>query len=279
MSLRTVILSVSGPQHGMPLLDFLMRRLSLSSNKAKALLDDRLVFVNGRRVWMARHPVAVGDKLQIMRPVAEPDKPKAGAEIPVLWSDEHYLVINKPVGLLAEGRGGVEGKLSGENRVWAVHRLDRDSTGCLLLAREAEGREAMIPLFAARAVEKVYHAVVCGRFPPHLALIDKPIEHLPAITHIRPLKRGVIASLLELRIETGRTHQIRIHLSDAGHPVVGDKEYTARGETPPELRTVPRQLLHASRLGFKHPKTGQQVTVDAPWPADFRSWVGRLKLR
>ena len=278
MSVRTTTFSVSGAQHGMPLQEFLIRRFSLSGNKAKALLDERQVFVNGRRIWMARHPLAVGDKVEVHRPIVPAGRPAAPAELEVLWSDDQYVIVNKPAGILTEGRDGAEGRAATDGRLWAVHRLDRDTSGCLLLTRQPEGREAMIPLFVARAVDKLYHVVVTGRFPPHLNLIDAPVDQQPAVTHLRIIRRGLLASLLEVRIETGRTHQIRKHVAGCGHPVVGDREYAATGETPPELRLVPRQLLHASRLGFAHPQTGQRVQVEAPWPADFRRWVKQFQL-
>lgn len=277
MSERAITLAVPGSQHGQSLHEFLVRRMGLSGRKAKALLDDRQVFVNGRRVWMARHPLAAGDRVEVIRPAA-PERAARDEGIPVLWEDDDYVIVNKPVGLLAEGRDGVEGRAAAQGRLWAVHRLDRDTTGCLLLTRRPEGRDAMIPVFVARTVDKLYHAIVAGRFPPHLSRIDEPLEGQPAVTHIRLMQRGPHASLLEVRIETGRTHQIRKHLAGAGHPVAGDREYAGGGETIAELRAVPRQLLHASRLAFPHPRDGHRVSAEAPWPEDFRTWCRTLGL-
>lgn len=277
MSAVPVRFPVPGSLHGSSLHEFLVRRTGFSGKKVKGLLDARSVFVNGRRTWMARHPLQAGDTVEFIRP-PESGAPRDAASIPVLWQDESYLIVNKPPGYLSEGRDGIEGRADSEHHLWAVHRLDRETSGCLLLARRPEGRDAMIPVFADRQVEKIYHAISVGRFPRGVSRIDRAIDGQSAVTRVLHVQQGRDACLLELAIETGRTHQIRRHLTSTGHPVLGDKSYGTGWEANEALRAVPRQMLHASRLAFPHPVTGDRVEVRAPWPADFAQWARRLGL-
>ena len=159
-----------------------------------------------------------------------------------------------------------------------VHRLDRDTSGCLLLARTADARDGMIPLFEAREVEKTYHVLVLGHWPRNLTRLDNPLDGLSAVSLVRVLKASHDASLLEVRIETGRTHQIRRHTAGAGFPVLGDRQYATKEVALAAARRAPRQMLHAARLAFPHPATGARVDVGAPRPDDFRDLARRLGL-
>ncbi len=272
------LIVVSGSEHGVELLHFLSKRLGLSNKQAKRLLDARTVFVNNRRTWMARHPLGAGDRVEAVMETQTGAEPPALA---VLHRDESYVVVNKPAGILTNGAANsVEAQLRAKLRrdIYAVHRLDRETSGCLLLATTPATRDAMIPLFQERDVNKTYHAIVLGSFPKSLRTLRDPIEGQTAVTHIRVLKAGMTASLVELKLETGRTHQIRIHLANARHPVLGDKSYMTSEMNLPALRRVPRQMLHAAALAFRHPATGADLQIRAPWPADFAACVSAFQL-
>lgn len=276
------IFTVSGREHGNALIDVLADRLAISKKRAKRLLDDRVVFIDGQRIWMARHEVVASSKIEVQGLGVEKAAKKTGAAgISVLYEDDALIVAFKPVGILSNEGDSVESRLRtvmGNPRIYAVHRLDRDTTGCLLLAKDASVRDAMIPLFRERAVEKTYHAIVAGSFPGRRT-IRTPIDGQPAITHATVLQRNAKASVVELDIETGRTHQIRRHLLDEGFPVLGDKEYSRNLDSDPLMRRVPRQMLHASCVAFPHPVTGVRVDVSAPVPEDFRSTCKQFGLR
>lgn len=265
-------------QNGQPLLDVLERHQGTSRRKAKQLLDEHRVFVNGRRVWMARHAVRTGDRVEIQDSAP---RPPASAPVRVLYEDEHYLVADKPTGLLSNGPDSLEEALRlrfPDQDLLAVHRLDRETSGCNLFARGAAARDAMLPLFKGHAVTKTYHALVKGRVPRELVEIRSPVDGQPAVTHLRILDANARASHLMLKIETGRTHQIRVHLQCARFPVLGDKVYLTRALPEDWMRQVPRQMLHAVRLAFRHPATGVMVRITAPLPADFRQCLRALKL-
>lgn len=272
------LITVSGSEHGIELLDFLAKRLAVSNKQAKRLLDGRFVFVGNRRIWMARHRLAAGDRVEVQTPTVSPEKTEA--RIAILYEDPDYLIVDKPSGRLSNGPDSVESQLRSQLRrdVYAVHRLDRDTSGCLLLAFSVAAREAMKELFQARDVTKRYHALAIGRVPRSLPTLRGPIDGQTAVTHVRVLKALPAASLLELELETGRTHQIRKHLSGAGHPVVGDKEYLTVAMDEPALRHVPRQMLHATELAFARPGDGRRIAARAPWPADFKACAARLQL-
>lgn len=258
--------------------DFLCAWLALSRNRAKALLDSRVVFVNGTRIWMARHALRNGDLVEVM---ATPPARGPGETVGVLFENENFLVVNKPAGCLSNGPGSIEETLRRLRRdpgLQAAHRLDRDTTGCLLVARTTTAFEAVISCFREHRVSKTYHALVAGRVREDERRIETPLEGTPACTLLRVLDRSDSASHVAARIETGRTHQIRKHLAGIGHAVLGDKQYGTVALLAPELRQVERQMLHASRLGFVSPMDGSRVSAEAPLPADFRRWMKRLRL-
>ncbi|MCX7819445.1 MAG: RluA family pseudouridine synthase [Kiritimatiellae bacterium] len=252
---------------GQPLERVLMRRLRLSRRGARRLLDTRRVFVNGRRVWIAHHRVRAGDHIETPAVVA----PFGAVPIRVLYEDEELLVVDKPAGIVTTGEEGVEGRLQrerGEPELRAVHRLDRDTTGCLLLARSAAARERLVEDFRAGRVRKRYRAIAIGRWPAEETEIRRPIEGRSALTRVRVIAANAMASHLVLEIETGRTHQIRRHLAGRGHPVAGDPLYSAGVSVGPELRAVPRPMLHAEHLELPG-ASGRRVAASAPLPADF----------
>ena len=154
----------------------------------------------------------------------------------------------------------------------AVHRLDRDTTGCLLFAKNHAAFTAAVEVFKTHRVSKVYHAVVAGSFKFAHQLIDTPIDGQPAVSKVTREAAGADASFLRVRIETGRTNQIRRHLSSIRYPIVGDRVFGLKNARDPRLMQVPRQMLHASTLTLPHPTVPHaEIKVHSPLPADFRS--------
>jgi len=272
-------LKVAGGEHGRKLQDLLCERLGWSRKHAKRMLDGRFVFVNRQRIWMARHPLEAGDIVEVREPRA--DTATSSGTVRILFEDDDYVIVDKPAGVLANGPRSVETLLQEHlknSALRAVHRLDRDTSGCFLLAKNQAAFDAMVKVFQERAVTKNYLAIASGRVPRDLRTIRTPIEKQEAVTHLRTVRAARIATLLELRLETGRTHQIRRHLSSAGHPLVGDKQYQTSVIKHDELRRVTRQMLHAERLSFKHPRTGQVVSARAPVPPDLLATKRELEL-
>lgn len=268
---------VNRSEQGLTLLDYLAARLSLSRKQAKHLLDDRAVFVNRRRVWMARHPLQAGDVVEAPGQRAPAAR---SADVRVLYADDHLLVADKPAGITTNGPGGLEELLARGPApgALAVHRLDRDTTGCNLFARSEAARQKMVALFESHGMEKAYRAIAVGRLSEARTRVESPVDHLEAVTHLRVLKALDAATYLEARPETGRTHQIRVHLKELHHPLAGDRVYLTRELTTDVLRQLPRQMLHAARLTWTCPWTGRDMRVEAPLPRDFRDALRALRL-
>jgi 23S rRNA pseudouridine1911/1915/1917 synthase len=213
----------------------------------------------------------------------------------IVFQDEHLLVVDKAPGVVVHpARGHHEDTLaqmlapllSGqvgaqEQRRGVVHRLDRDTSGLLVLARTDEAHRRLQTALAGRRIEREYLALVEGRPPARSGTIEAPIGRDPRVrtrmavggasprearTHFTLARALAGTSLLKLRLETGRTHQIRVHLRAIGHPVCGDPEYGTPG-----LLGLERQFLHATRLAFEHPLTGERVDLDSPLPMDLRA--------
>ncbi len=285
MSLQTDNYRITRKFHGQALVDFLAQTLRISKRAAKNVLDRRNVYVNGQRIWMARHPLQTGDIVslpQTLHLVGAGKNGKKTDKIAILWKDEHYLIIAKPAGLLSNGAGSVEYRLQQQRQdptLRIVHRLDRDTSGCLILARSKPDFDAILPLFRQRAISKTYHAIVHGRMQKGQQRISKPLQGHTAVSHVRVLDTCRQASHLAIKIETGRTHQIRIHLSSVRHPVLGDPRYKSPQEDALALRAaVPRQMLHARVLQFPHPFTAERIRVEAPLPPDFKACLQHLSL-
>jgi 23S rRNA pseudouridine1911/1915/1917 synthase len=223
----------------------------------------------------------------------------------ILYEDEDVAAVNKPAGMVVHAGAGCRAgtlvnallhhfgglsTLGGELRPGIVHRLDRYTSGVLLVAKNDAAHRCLAEQFARREVEKIYLALVHGALQASHGRIEKPIARDPrrrvrmtarlatgrsAITEYRVLKRFRDFTLLEVRIRTGRTHQIRVHLANCGHPVVGDRLYGAPGkiEGRPALS---RYFLHAWRVRFRQPSRGEPVTVEAPLPAELEAWMQGL---
>ena len=240
-----------------------------------------------------------GDKIEVTEPPLE--KIEAQPEpipLEILFEDDDLLVVNKPAGLVVHPGAAhrqhtlVNALLShcttlsgigGKERPGIVHRLDKETSGCLVVAKEDEAHRKLSRQFAERTVEKIYLALVAGKLRKETGMIEgkigrHPIHRQrmsvtssrgrPAKTEYRVVRSGEQASLVECRLHSGRTHQIRVHLHHLGHPVLGDKVYTTR-----LAKNFPRQMLHAWKLGFRHPVSGEWKSFEAPLPDDFATAI------
>ena len=255
--------------------EFVAAKLGVSKRAAKNLMDDRKVWVNRRCVWMAHHALRQGDTVEVAAADKPGGPPKAPPKIRVLVEDDFYLVADKPSGMLAEGgEGGAEELLraqTGLQGLQAVHRLDRDTTGCLLLAKSVASFDAAVAAFKTRRVTKLYQVIVWGTFERSASTITQELDGDRAVSHIQREAYSKDASFLKVRIETGRTHQIRRHLASIRHPVLGDSEHGIKFARDQRLLTIPRQMLHACGIEMPHPMMpGETLKAHSPLPADFR---------
>lgn len=267
--------------------DFLALKFSLSRRTAKAMIDGRSVWVNRKCVWIARFALRTGDLVEIPSQVVKGARKQSGGEdarretkdvrhVRVLWSNESYLVCDKPAGLVScDDPKSVETILREQEKIptlEAVHRLDRDTTGCLMFAKNHAAFLAAVEVFKTHKVSKVYHAVTTGSFKYAHQVIDSPIDGQPAVSKVTREGAGADASFLRIRIETGRTNQIRKHLASVRAPIVGDRVFGLKSARDPRLMQVPRQMLHASTLTLPDPLSPHdEISVHSPLPADFRA--------
>lgn len=267
--------------------DFLALKFSLSRRTAKAMIDGRSVWVNRKCVWIARFALRTGDLVEIPSQVVKGARKQSGGEdarremkdvrhVRVLWSNESYLVCDKPAGVVScDDPKSVETILREQEKIptlEAVHRLDRDTTGCLMFAKNHAAFLAAVEVFKTHKVSKVYHAVATGSFKYAHQVIDSPIDGQPAVSKVTREGAGADASFLRIRIETGRTNQIRKHLASVRAPIVGDRVFGLKSARDPRLMRVPRQMLHASTLTLPDPLSPHdEISVHSPLPADFRA--------
>ena len=272
--------------------DFLSFRFALSRRTAKAMIDGRSVWVNRKCVWIARFALKTGDVIEVPSQVVK-GAMRQGVEIGcrctkvvtsqpsrrhvrVLWQDDNYLVCDKPAGVVScDDPKSVETILREQEKIptlEAVHRLDRDTTGCLMFAKNHAAFLAAVEVFKTHKVSKVYHAVAAGRFQFAHQIIETPLDGQSAVSKVTREATSADAAFLRIRIETGRTNQIRRHLSSIRHPVVGDRVFGLKSARDPRLMQVPRQMLHASTLTLPNPLVSHaEISVHSPLPADFRA--------
>ena len=282
----------------------------VSRSRVQGWIDDGLVQINAAEVRNRRHSVATDDTLRVepqFEPVVE-SQPEAIA-LNIAHADEDCLVINKPAGLVVHpGAGNPNGTLQNAllhfdaalaklPRAGLVHRLDKDTSGLLLVARTPQAHHALVQALQAREIHREYQAVVWGRVIAG-GEVDAPIARHPtdrtrfhvagggrdSVTHYRVLARHVAHSVLKLKLETGRTHQIRVHMQHIGHPLVGDPTYGRRGlaakglsvDAAAAVAGFRRQALHARRLAFDHPVSGGHLDIKAPVPDDMQGLIEAL---
>ena len=281
----------AGPEDAGERLDAFLAAPLGSRARAQRLIADGHVTVDGAPA-AKRHRLAEGQLVAVEKR-DEPGLPADVGDVPfdVAYEDEHLLVVDKPAGVVvhpaAGHRGGtlsetLAGKAGGgeEGRAGIVHRLDKDTSGLLVVAKSERVHRALREALQRREITREYLALVEGRPPARTGTIDAPIgrdrrirtrmstdtdDPRDAITHFEIERALPSTTLLRVRLETGRTHQIRAHLRAIGHPVAGDPEYGTRG-----LLGLERQFLHAARLAFTHPVTGAPVETTSALPPDLR---------
>jgi 23S rRNA pseudouridine1911/1915/1917 synthase len=288
----------------------LARLLGLSRTVVAALAEDGRVEVDGRSAGKSDRLTA-GTWLEVALPDPEPAAPIAGsteqvAGLTVLYADDDIVVVDKPVGVAAHPSPGWTGptvtaglaalghRLStsgAEERKGIVHRLDAGTTGVMVVATSEHAYTALKRAFKERTVDKRYHAVAQGHPDPSSGTIDAPIDRHPrhdhrfavvaggraSVTHYDTLEAFPAASLLDIHLETGRTHQIRVHLSAMRHPLVGDLIYGADPTLAARLKLT-RQWLHARKLSFAHPADGRWVEFTSEYPEDLSAALDRLRV-
>ena len=298
-----------------------------SRSVIQKLIDAEAVLVNGR-VAKASYKVRAGDRVSLRLPEL-PDTTPVAEDLPieVVYEDDALTVVNKPPGMVTHpAKGNWRGTLvnaiqfhydtlstlAGEHRPGIVHRLDRDTTGLLVVVKDEQAHRRLALQFEHRQVQKEYRVLVYGTPQRDSDYIEKPIgfhpvsrEKMairrpedggkPAVTYYEVLERFPAHAYLRCLPQTGRTHQIRVHLSHIGHPIIADKAYSGRsrltlgellpanlhgspeGGLDPETILLDRQALHAHRLGFQHPVTGEPIQLTAPLPADMSQALDALR--
>jgi 23S rRNA pseudouridine1911/1915/1917 synthase len=291
-------LEVPAAAAGARLDQFLAARLG-SRARAQRLIEAGQVRVDDRP-RAKRHRLAGGERIAVDEEDPRPVPPVGAAPFRVAFEDEHLLVVDKPAGVVVHPARGhragtlaqaLAGRAQGGPEPWRagiVHRLDRDTSGLLVVAKSEDVHRALKAALSARRVEREYLALVYGHPPARTGTIDAPIgrdRRVPtrmstdtdvprdARTHFTLERSFARASLLRVRLETGRTHQIRAHLQAIGHPLVGDGVYGGAGES----YGLERQFLHAARLAFEHPVDGYRVEVASPLPADLEAALAHAK--
>jgi 23S rRNA pseudouridine1911/1915/1917 synthase len=299
------------------------RGLALSRTRLKALIEAGHVAIDAVIVRDAAAKLADGARIDVDVPPAD-DSGLRGEELPltIVFEDAHLLVLDKPAGLVVHPAPGHAGGtlvnaliahcgaslsgVGGVKRPGIVHRLDKDTSGLLVVAKTDAAHQALSALFADHgrtgSLVREYRALVWGAMPAPAGAIDAPLGRHPqsrekmavvdaargrhAVTHWRLLEALGPASLIACRLETGRTHQIRVHLAHIGHPLLGDAVYGAGFKTKAALLPAPaqgalkalgRQALHAAALGFEHPVTGEELMFESALPEDFSRLVSTLR--
>lgn len=280
--METITYKVRRAEDKTQIIDYIARHLSISKRAAKSLLDQRNISINGKRVWMAKHELFAGDEIQVLTTSIK-TKHNKQEKIAILYRDSDYVVVNKPSGIIAcDKKNSLEAILRNQLKnldIQAVHRLDRDTSGCLMFAFSDEAKAKMVEVFRAKEVTKVYHAIVHDHMKRGTSRISKPIGGQTAVSNARVLDTSANAAHVSVSIETGRTHQIRIHLASVRHPVLGDRKYAGGIRLENNLAEVPRQMLHAYSLSFNHPIKKELIVVKALPPADFKACLKKFKLK
>jgi 23S rRNA pseudouridine1911/1915/1917 synthase len=318
--------TVAAEQEGMRLDRFLAEAFAEHSrSRLSGLIEAGAVARGDQTIKDTNHRVKPGETYCVILPQAKPALPQA-QDIPldIVYEDKDVIVIEKPAGLVMHpAAGNPDGTLvnaliahcgsdlsgiGGEMRPGIVHRLDKDTSGLLVAAKNERAMNSLSKQFAAHTVERAYNAVVWGAPRKGDGMIEGEIARNPFDRKRMAVVRGggkvartryrvietfgdnirPFASLIECRLETGRTHQIRVHMTHLGHPLIGDPDY-GRARQPPRPKTeaeeiaftaareFPRQALHAWLLGFQHPTARKDMHFESPWPADFSSLVNALR--
>ena len=292
---------VTKEDEGVPVKGLLRTKFKFSSRLLTKLKYQHLVFLNGEEVagWITPE---IGDVLSIKLPEEKSDFPVEDIPIYPVFEDDDLLVLNKQPGVIVHPTKGHPSHTIANGlmkymedteqmfKIRFVNRLDMDTTGLLIVAKNSHSQDNLTKQMKANTVEKRYIAVANGIIDKDAFTINLPIGRpdpenvargvmqeggFPSITHVKVLERfpkGKGYTMVELLLETGRTHQIRVHMSHIGHPLVGD--YLYGGENP---WLIERQALHAFKLSFNHPLTGDRLEIEAPLPADIQEVIEKIK--
>lgn len=277
---------------------------SLSRSFIQKLIRDGKVLVNGKAV-KANYRMKTDDEIVFQIPESvEPDIEPENIPLSVLYEDADILIVNKPKGMVVHPAAGhysgtlvnavlyhCKGELSGINGVMRpgiVHRIDKDTTGSLIVCKNDYAHKEIAEQLKVHSITRKYRAICCGVLKEEEYTINKPVGRHPvdrkkmavnekngkaAVTHVKVLKRFAQYTYIECELETGRTHQIRVHMAGIGHPLLGDEVY-GTGKSPYKLEG---QTLHAYVLGVRHPRTGEYIEATAPLPEYFEHLLNVLK--
>lgn len=282
----------------------------VSRSHAQVLIENELVSVNGKSV-AKNYRLKQGDEVEIeAMPIRELSAEAENIPLDIVYEDDEIIVVNKPSGMVVHPAVGNESgtlvnallyhcksSLSGINgviRPGIVHRIDKDTSGLLVVAKTDEAHIFLSSLLKDHQIKRTYHAIVTGHLPQQRGTINAPIARhavdrkkmavvaggKEAITHYEVLREYPSFSYAKMNLETGRTHQIRVHLSHIGHPIIGDTVYGG-GKTPFERahqRLLSGQCLHARELSFPHPKTKEIMHFEVDLPAEFKALLDALEM-
>jgi 23S rRNA pseudouridine1911/1915/1917 synthase len=261
-----MLLHAAGKQD---LKSFISEGLKISKSKAKELIDSKLVFVNNKRIWIATYELKSGDEVNL----DAAEKPQKDGKIPVLYEDENVLAVDKPPDIVSDRAGdSLESLLKKQTKnpkLCAIHRLDKETSGVMLFAKSFKALEAFKALWSEEKVEKIYYAVSNNEAQFKEKTVSEPVDGRSAVSHFTLLSKGYGLTVFRVNMETGRKHQIRIHLKSIGYPVLGDKTYGPNIIGGEWRKNIKRQMLHAYEISYPDPFTGKKVEITAPFPADF----------
>ena len=285
---------------------FAAEAADITRSRAGALIREGCVLVNGTQQAKAGCKLRAGDRVTVRIPEAEPASVEAeDIDLDILYQDADVAVVFKPSGMVVHPAAGNErgtlvnallkhldnlSGIGGEIRPGIVHRIDKDTSGLLLVAKNDRAHVSLSDQIRAHSVHRAYQAIVIGNLRDDEGFVDAPIGRHPtdrkrmavvpggreARTNWRVLERLRGATLIEARLTTGRTHQIRVHMASIGHPVLGDPVYGPKKSPYP---VAGGQLLHAFQIGFVHPVTGEEMRFTAPPEPRFLEWLEKLRIR
>ena len=284
---------------------FVAGAAEITRSRAGALIKDGCVTADGAVQTKAGYKLRAGSPVTVRIPEAAPSSVEAeDIDLDVVYQDDDVAVVFKPSGMVVHPAAGNESGtlvnallkhldnlsgIGGEIRPGIVHRIDKDTSGLLLIAKNDRAHVSLSEQIKAHSVHRAYKAIVIGGFREDDGFVDAPIGRHPterkrmaivpdgreARTHWQVLERLKGATLIEARLTTGRTHQIRVHMSSIGHPVLGDPVYGPKKSPYP---VTGGQLLHAYRIGFVHPVTGKEMLFEAPPEPRFQHWLDKLRV-
>jgi 23S rRNA pseudouridine1911/1915/1917 synthase len=297
---KTVSFEATGEDQGLRLDQVLARRIEgLSRRQARTLLDLGGVFVNNVRTKVAGRLTQQGDQFtaylggaltRATNQVGTAAREQDASKLPpyeVLFEDADIVVVNKPAGLLTaptpeSDRNNLSDLLSRRlpqrQSIFVVHRIDLQTSGILVFAKTTFANRLLSERFAYHDIYREYVSVVLGSFPDDVKVIELPVRGKRAVTNVEVIERfGQSATMLRLRLETGRTHQIRLHVKSLGCPVLGDPDVLFAKRSDISVPKPPRMALHAAQLRFAHPGTRAQMAFEAPLPKDLSHWIDKLR--